>query len=739
MAADSTRPEGLLPFALAERWRHVALPRWVAECCGLPQTSTVSDLAIARTPSEGTARAAVEFYVSELVRARSNEISAVRVFPPQCVSCVELTEGIAWPSRVRTALRRAGLIDQPEELATLTYGQLLRLKGLGMKSLIDFGLQAERLTEHEAGIDSTPSGPPYGQSIDQATLGSLRRLAAADWADLIFGSDPRFSDLVPNNGESLASLAETLIATFDPVASSNATQLPLPYAIPVDLNDLSRLSVWVRDIETRVPQVEGRKLEDLLSHYLEQCSGLRGRRRDAILARLGWSGKVPSTLEEAGHLLGVTRERIRQIERKTRQKFPLTPVYVPALTRALQLLAEAAPIEVDKAAVLLKSREISNSPFSPESAIAAANDLGIDSPVQVASAKGVHLVTRAANTTHVSAIQVVARKRAGASGVVSAHDVAADVSRKSKVECSVEDVIRTLEASPRFRNLKGSWFWATDLPAGRNRLVNICGNMLSVTSPISITRLRDGVKREYTFRNLSGSGRFDLRVPPADVLRAFLHDHPDYVVDDDDRVRPIRPLDYRQQLGQSDQILVDVLRSNPSGVLDRATIIRECVERGVNVQTVNVDLTYSCLVEHVDVNIWTLRGADVNPAAVEALRQANALRPREKRVRDFGWTADGNLWIAAVVPPITQPFVFGCPPGSRPYVAGQRFSALMRDGTPCGAVGVTEDGTVYGFSTFQQLSGCDPGDIVVVEFNLGDRNATLVLGNEELLDRYGAE
>jgi hypothetical protein len=63
----------------------------------------------------------------------------------------------------------------------------------------------------------------------------------------------------------------------------------------------------------------------------------------------------------------------------------------------------------------------------------------------------------------------------------------------------------------------------------------------------------------------------------------------------------------------------------------------------------------------------------------------------------------------------------------------------MGDGTSCGTLGVTDEGMVYGFSTFQQLSDCDPGDIVVVEFNLSASTATLVLGNEELLDVYAPE
>jgi hypothetical protein len=129
----------------------------------------------------------------------------------------------------------------------------------------------------------------------------------------------------------------------------------------------------------------------------------------------------------------------------------------------------------------------------------------------------------------------------------------------------------------------------------------------------------------------------------------------------------------------------------------------------------------------------------VNPAAVEALRKANALRPREKRVRDFGWTSEGKLWIATVVPASTQTFVFGAPAGTRSFLAGQKFAAFSHDGVPFGTVGVTQDGSVYGLSTFQSQSGCDPGDILVFEFDLAESRVTLVLGDEELLDRYAPE
>jgi len=726
----------IVPRALAERWAGVPLPKWVAECCGLQGNTSVGALATATLPIDASAQAAVEFFLAELMRKRADEIGALRVFPPHVELTSDAIDRADWSTRVRNVLIFEGFRDNPMKLADVTYGQLFRVRNLGMKSVIEIGLWADELSGYPQSVIQPVQGRA---SLDDTDLESLRALAHAEWADLIFHSDPRFSDLVPDNGQSVsaANLAEALLLAV--ASSAVITQLSVPFAIPFTASNPASVSAWLSDFKARAAALEIMPLEDLLADYLQRSSGLWGRRLEAILARLGWSGKAPVTLEDAGRILDVTRERIRQIEHKVRKRFPTTPAFAPALTRALEHLVKVAPIETDKAAELLVQAGISRAPFAPEGLIAAAEDLGIDSPIQIVNAKGLRLVTRAANSSHVAAILNIARRKAGASGLVSSLDVAIKVSRDSKVECTEDEVAKTLDASRRFRQVHQSWYWATDITPGRNRLINVCRAMLSVTSPLGVSSLRDGIKREYTFRNLSGMGRFDLRVPPTDVLRAFLRDHPDFVLTPEDCVRYAQPLDYRHELGQADQALVDVLRSSPSTVLDRATILQECVERGLNLQTVSTSLTYSCIIEHLDTNIWTLRGADINPAAVEAIRRANALRPRERRVRDFGWTKDGYLWIATVVPPVIQTFVFGCPPGSRPYIARRKFAAVMRDGTPCGTIGVTEDGMVYGFGIFQQISGCEPGDILVVEFNLSDTKATLVLGDEELLDLYGSE
>ncbi|HEX9867547.1 MAG TPA: hypothetical protein VGC99_02955, partial [Candidatus Tectomicrobia bacterium] len=138
------------------------------------------------------------------------------------------------------------------------------------------------------------------------------------------------------------------------------------------------------------------------------------------------------------------------------------------------------------------------------------------------------------------------------------------------------------------------------------------------------------------------------------------------------------PLDYRLELTATEQILVDVIRSSPTCVLDRSSYALQCIDRGMNQHTFSVYLTYSAVIAHVSTDIWTLRGLQVDPAAVEALRVANAEQPREKRVLDYGWTPEGRLWVGVRLPDLksVSSFIFLMPSAMRRLVADGEFSAF---------------------------------------------------------------
>jgi hypothetical protein len=225
------------------------------------------------------------------------------------------------------------------------------------------------------------------------------------------------------------------------------------------------------------------------------------------------------------------------------------------------------------------------------------------------------------------------------------------------------------------------------------------------------------------------------------VLQAYYEAHPEFIVEDGEMVKPVEPLDYRAELALNEAILVDVLRSSPACVLDRASVATECIRRSMNVNTFSIYLSYSPVVVHLGKDVWSLRGVRVDPAAVEAVREANALREKEKRVLDHGWTPEGQLWLAAWIPAAHDAahLVISLPGPIRHYLTGRQFDARDEDNVSHGSIRVNEEGASYGFPRFLRQRGADEGDILIAEFDLTKSMALLRLGDDELLEEMSPE
>jgi hypothetical protein len=225
------------------------------------------------------------------------------------------------------------------------------------------------------------------------------------------------------------------------------------------------------------------------------------------------------------------------------------------------------------------------------------------------------------------------------------------------------------------------------------------------------------------------------------VLRAYYETHPEFIVENGDMIRPVEPLDYRVELALNDAILVDALRSSPACVLDRTSLATECIRRSMNVNTFNIYLSYSPVILHLGTDVWSLRGVRVDPAAVEAVREANALRQKEKRVLDHGWTPGGQLWLAARIPPAHDAanLVVSVPGPIRRYLSGRQFDARDEDAVSHGSIRVNDEGASYGFVPFLRQRGADEGDILIAEFDLTKGIALLRLGDDEGLEEMSPE
>ena len=701
----------LLPRSLKHHWARERLPDWVAQLLGLSGEATVGELPAMPDISEASRQRLMNFF-GHLVRTRSHDIRDLRVLSDVLPIALDLRD-LPFRVRTRNCLLFERLLEAKDELQGMSFAEFLRIPAFGVKSLLDFACVTEAAAEQLAQppLTDASSKPDF-----QAQLERLIAAAGEPWADLVSTEDPRFRALLPPGRGTFLERVESVVASGS-------------------LVECEKLLDSVPLLRSRLAEIENLPLESALADYLESVTRMTGERLNALLARFGWAGDPPATLEVAGRMIGVTRERLRQVEARVTEKLVARAVFMPALTRAIAALEGAAPIAEEDASELLSTRGISKKRFHPKSVIEAARLCGIPSALQLRTVRGAKMVLGTGKEGLARKVASIAIKQCGASGVTNIAEVLDQVAADD-IHVSEDEARRLLTNIEGLQFLDDRWFWNSLATESRNRLRNICRKMLSVASPIPLLKIREGLRREYTFRTSSWPDRWPLRVPPLDILRHFLRVHPEFSCDDIDAVRTKAALDYKAELGEVDRVMVEVLRSAPSGVLDRPSIREACLARGVNINSIEMALTYSAVIEHLDVNVWGLRGIDVHVSAIEALRVANAMRPRERRIYGYEWTSDGRIRIAARLPGQVASPVLGIPGAVRRYLADKRFAAVAADGSQRGTIGVSEDGSAYGFGRFLEQAGADEGDFLILEFDLASNQVHLQLAGPDVVNDF---
>lgn len=703
----------LLPSSLGLRWADIRLPAWVATLAQLPQGSPASALCKPLTAdlSKHDWDHLIRFVIN-LTRERLTSISSIRVISEELARDFQ-PEAVAWSVRTSNALHQAGLMEDPKHLSQLTFGEVLRLPNVGVRSALDFAVTLETHLQQQTVYRDEPQVKQIELLVDEMRPG-LVEAASEDWAESVAGTDPRFTDLLGRDPRTVSERIEQALESDDQ-------------------STISALCTNIPELRARIEMFDSQPLERaLLGLFIATLTGKRDR-IPALIRRFGWDGKPPETLEQVGKRLGVTRERIRQIEAKIVRRMPDTPMYLPQLQKAIEALESASPISIRDASDLLKRRGICERPFHPESVISAAEDCNLPTSLRIQTVRGKKLVTSKSDLGVAGRLATIARKQCGASGATDIPEVL-EQARSENLTFDDERAERLIRNLPDISWLEDDWFWTSSIPSERNRLRNVARKMLSVTSPIHAQKIRNGMRRVASWRNSTvANRRWPFRAPPTQIVRRFLEQHSEFSVDESGLVSSNLELDYVHELGDAERAIVEAIRSSPTRILDRQSIRDKCLSKGINAHSVEVLLSYSPLIEHLGVNLWTIAGTAIDPASLEAVKTANAERPREKRISDFGWTESGDIWIAVVIPAYhTSSFVFGIPGGVKRFLCGQKFSILDESGRERGHIGVTDTGAAYGAGPTLRRKAADTGDTMLCEFNL-TRNVVMIrVGGEEL-------
>ena len=618
---------------------------------------------------------------------------------------------ISWSNRTRNSLRKSGLLSDFSRLSALTFAELFAIKALGALSVLDFSCVVDAAL--------TPAQlPPTGEvSASEDLSSALCKAIDAPWATQVSRQDPRFSDLLPPGNQTIFERLEQLTAE--------------PEDPPLAKAQLARA---IAVLGERLSTISGMTLEAALANFVERVARIRGAQLKALLRRLGCDGESPATLEEAGSTIAVTRERMRQIHKKFSERVPSHPVFMPQLDAAISAVRESAPISVDQASELIVAKGISTHPFHPKSLLEAAEFCGRSQPFEIDSSVGHPRVIVERRREFERATISLACLQADASGATNVQEVTAELLSRDHSNVNDDSVRRLLKDCPEIEFLNENWFWYKSGVPSRNRLRNVTRKMLSVASPIPVSELREGVHRHYKIRRTRGVSSWPLVTPPRAVLQEFYRLHPEFSIDASGLVGTVGHLDYGVELNPTERILLEVLRSSPACLLDRNSLSRSCSELGMNPHTFSQYLSSSPVISHAGTDMWSLRGTRLDPAAIEALREANAARPFEKRIIDHGWSESGDLWLAARLPELPSTFVLGIPSVIRRFVAGREFPATDEHGMAAGTVRVNAEGTSYGYGPFMARRGADTDDILLISFRITEGIATLRLIDDEELE-----
>lgn len=236
-------------------------------------------------------------------------------------------------------------------------------------------------------------------------------------------------------------------------------------------------------------------------------------RHEALRARLGWGPDRPVGQREAGARIGLSHQRLAQLERRVLDVLAATGP-PPSLDRALELLVEKAPCTSAVAATALYAERVTGEVIHPAGVLVAAAAAGAACRVEItALAAGRTAVVPVGSSTRQAAVAAAASRRLAGIGVLRLSRLLAEEGTLSEVEAEA-----ALLGAHRVGRTGDVLWWRDDRSS---MLVRPLQRMLAALGQLPIERLVDGVARNWRYRRRDA-------VPDRDALTAYLAAQPAY-------------------------------------------------------------------------------------------------------------------------------------------------------------------------------------------------------------------
>jgi len=470
------------------------------------------------------------------------------------------------------------------------------------------------------------------QRITRVVAGMLANLATQE----IVLDDPRFRWIrpqLPDPGAAVVTLAEMLEAVE---ASLGAEHIEL----------LSDLSEYLREQESLL-------LEEELAAVL---SPLLGRARKdyfaALLARYGWSGEAPQTLEVSAQIKGVTRERVRQVQGEITDELTRQPVWLPVLDRAVRILRRESPVRVDRVGLLLVRAGLSAIPTFDARSLVETHRLVRATPlldlVEAADTWFVIDATREPDFSWLERARTAIIKRVNNQGITSVNAV---VAAANAAEVGRVQVLEALDMNAAWQLIDGEWILSRD-PDLRNPLLHRILKVLTILPEVPAELLFTQVQRDARERR-----RIEVSL---EAIRVFARIHPALEVLPNGWIRSAVPLDPDETLSESERAIVALMANAPAEDDVSFTDIAAALEAADRSRvTASVTLANSPIVSKLGRNVYAL-------VSLEDL-------------------APGDLDLTteeAVIEALASEEIFDLPEEFSPEIVGDEAAALLASDPP---------------------------------------------------------
>ncbi len=455
---------------------------------------------------------------------------------------------------------------------------------------------------------------------------------------------------------------------------------------------------------------------------------------EALVRRFGFDGAEPGTLQEAADLVGLSRERVRQLQREIEEWMEIVGQApaddVPAVVREMMQIAEAEPTEA--LGRTLVERGLCQGNWSLGSVVELARIYGLRSESETIERDASTCGNRARRLNTVRSLCAKAVWNASGKsgfGFVSAISMELDALLSERLPdeppVGADELRRALRSSDKIIPLPQDFYYVV---RSRATVVETTKRMLSVNQPLTIGEVRAGLRRRFAFRKIS----FHLT---SEVLSAFFNWHEAFVVDDSGRLSPATPMERRDDTLQA--WMVREIESSDYGLLTRNQIIERGIKARKNRNSVGIYLTYGEQIAHDVRGFYYPIGARPTPHQIEEgleLAQAIVL-PTIQR-----WHYDANGESLTVLLELGHSTigsgVLTADAGSRgvlELIADDKYPLFDENGERHGYLSRSEAfSALVGLGTYLAHKYAEPGDYLLIRFDLTGITASAQVGGSEL-------